>query len=100
MPRVIITRTAALDIQRCRRFLAEKNPLAAERAARAILKAIRPLGETPEMGRLLAGAPNIRELIIRIGKTGYAALYEIIFEQDEVQVLAVRHLKEAGYGSI
>ncbi|MCP4877418.1 MAG: type II toxin-antitoxin system RelE/ParE family toxin, partial [Gammaproteobacteria bacterium] len=36
MPRVVITEGAAQGLERCRRFLAEKNPQAAMRAGQAI----------------------------------------------------------------
>jgi plasmid stabilization system protein ParE len=40
----------------------------------------------------------LRELVISSGKTGYVALYRLQRGLDEVQLLAVRHQREAGFG--
>lgn len=97
MPRVIITENAAQGLERCRRFLAEKNPQAARRAAEAIGRQFMLLETNPGIGRPLADHPALRELIIGFGDTGYIALYRHDVELDAVYVLAFRHQKEAGY---
>lgn len=98
MPRVIITLGAARGLERCRRFLAEKNPRAARRAADAIKRALWSLADFPEIGRPVPEEPDCRELIIAFGDSGYIALYRYEASEDAVFVLAVRHQKEAGYG--
>ena len=97
MPRVIITENAAQGLERCRRFLAEKNPQAARRAAQAIERQFMLLETNPGIGRPLADHPALRELVIGFGNTGYIALYRHNVELDAVYVLAFRHQKEAGY---
>lgn len=97
MPRVIVTSGAARGLERCRRFLAEKNPRAAQRAAGAIKKGFGLLADFPEIGRPHPEEPGLRELIIGFGDSGYVALYRHESEQDRVLVLAIRHQKEAGY---
>jgi plasmid stabilization system protein ParE len=97
LPRVIITLGAARGLERCRRFLAEKNPRAAQRAAAAIKKALLGLADFPEIGRPHAEEPDCRELIIEFGDSGYIALYRYEASENAVFVLAVRHQKEAGY---
>ena len=97
MPRVIITENAGQGLDRCRRFLAEKNPQAARRAAQAIGRQFMLLETNPGIGRPLADHPALRELIIGFGDTGYIALYRHDMELDAVYVLAFRHQKEAGY---
>ena len=97
MPRVIITENAAQGLERCRHFLAEKNPQAARRAAQAIERQFKLLETNPSIGRPLADPPALRELIIGFGDTGYIALYRHEVELDAVYVLAFRHQKEAGY---
>ena len=97
MPRVIVTENAAQGLERCRRFLAEKNPQAARRAAQAIGRQFMLLETNPGIGRPLADHPALRELIISFGDTGYIALYRHDVELDAVFVLAFRHQKEAGY---
>ncbi len=97
MSRVIITEGAALGLERCRLFLAEKNPQAAMRAGQAIAQQFGFLGNTPNMGRPLDDTPVLRELIVAFGDSGYVALYRYETEIDTVFILAFRHQKEAGY---
>lgn len=97
MPQVIVTEGAAQGLERCRRFLAEKNPQAAMRAGQAIKRQFALLEKTPEIGRPLDEVPELRELIIAFGDTGYVALYRYTKETSAVHVLAFRHQKEAGY---
>jgi len=49
------------------------------------------------MGRLFPETPELRELVIRFGDTGYVALYRYEASVDTVYILAFRHQKEAGY---
>ena len=97
MPRVIVTEGAAQGLERCRLFLAEKNPQAAKRAGLAIKHQFALLEAEPEMGRPLDDLPELRELIIPFGDSGYVALYRHEVNSDSVYVLAFRHQKEAGY---
>jgi len=87
---------AIRDLQRLREFLRPKNPLAATRAAEAIIKAIRVLGHRPQIGRPVEEAPDdYREWLIDFGDSGYVARYR--FDGKAVTILAVRHQKEVGY---
>jgi len=97
VPRVIITEGAAQGLERCRRFLAEKNLHAMIRAAQAIERQFALLETEPEIGRPLDDPPELRELIIPFGDSGYVALYHHEVKSDSVYVLAFRHQKEAGY---
>lgn len=97
MPRLVVTAGAARGLERCRRFLTEKSPEAARRAAQVIQRHFRLLEEAPEIGRPLPGAPELRELIIGFGDSGYVALYRYAPDEDAVYVLAIRHQREAGY---
>lgn len=97
MPRVIITESAAQGLERCRRFLSEKNPRASIRAAQAIESRFELLEREPEIGRPFHDDPRLRELIIPFGKSGYVALYRFDAETHSVYVLAFRHQKEAGF---
>jgi len=49
------------------------------------------------MSKPLEDIPEIRELIIPFGDSGYVALYHYEAASDSVIVLAFRHQKEAGY---
>ncbi len=97
MPRVVVTETAARGLERCRLFLREKNPQAAVRASQAIARQIVLLEKEPEIGRPLNDLPELRELVIAFGDSGYVALYRHDSNADSVYILAFRHQKEAGY---
>lgn len=97
MPQVIVTEGAAFGLERCRRFLAENNPPASKRAGEAIRHQLVVLEENPAIGRPLAELPELRELMIEFGDSGYVALYRYVSAADTVYVLAFRHQKEAGY---
>lgn len=96
MPQVIYAPGAIRDLQRLWAFLRQKNPIAAERAAATVSKAIKVLGQHPQMGRPAEDMePQYRELLIDFGDSGYVARYP--FDGEIVTILAVRHQKEAGY---
>ena len=97
MPRVIVTEVAGLALERCRQFLADKNQPAAKRAGQAIEKQLLLLETNPDIGRPFPDLPELRELLISFGDSGYAALYRHEPTDDAVYVLAFRHQKEVGY---
>jgi plasmid stabilization system protein ParE len=94
---VIVTPGAARGLERCRQFLVEKSPEAGKRAARAIRERFDLVGTQPGAGRPLEDEPELRELIISFGDSGYVALYHYDRKADIVLILAFRHQKEAGY---
>lgn len=51
----------------------------------------------PAMGRPFSDMPELRELPIPFGDSGYVALYRYVPGDDAVYLLAFRHQKEAGY---
>ncbi|HEY4805700.1 MAG TPA: type II toxin-antitoxin system RelE/ParE family toxin, partial [Paraburkholderia sp.] len=53
--------------------------------------------KTPAIGHPLGGSPELRELVIPFGDSGYVALYLHDADDDAVYVLAFRHQREAGY---
>ena len=97
MPRVVITQTARLGLDRCRRFLVARNRQAARRAAQAIARQFALLETQPDIGPPVPELPEMRELVIGFGDSGYVALYRYAPDADAVYVLAFRHQKEAGY---
>ncbi len=97
MPRIIITEGAITGLENCRRFLAEKNPLAAQRASQSIRRQFSLLETNPNIGRPLDSLPELRELVIGFGDSGYIALYRFNENTNTVYVLAFRHQKEVGY---
>lgn len=97
MSRLIITEGAGRGLERCRQFLTEKSPQAARRAGEAIEQHLAQLEQHPDIGRPLSDLPELRELIIEFGNTGYVALYRHESADETVYLLAFRHQKEAGY---
>ncbi len=97
MPRVIVTEGVAEGLEHCRQFLAAKAPEAARRAALAIERQLLLLEKTPDIGRPFPEIPELRELVIAFGDSGYVALYSHEPADDAVYILAFRHQKEAGY---
>ncbi|MCQ2029885.1 type II toxin-antitoxin system RelE/ParE family toxin [Stutzerimonas zhaodongensis] len=97
MPRVIVTEGAAQGLESCRQYLSNKDPLVPRRAAQAIERQFARLEESPEVGRPFPDLPELRELIIEFGESGYVALYRYERPDDTAYVLAFRHQKEAGY---
>lgn len=97
MPQVIITELAAEGLERCRLFLARKAPAAAARAGQAIEQQLLLLETTPDIGRPFDELPELRELLIPFGDSGYVALYRHDPPSDTLYVLAFRHQKKAGY---
>lgn len=97
MPHLVITDRAARGIKRCSRFLVDKNPYAATRALDAIDQRLLLLKTMPEIGRPFLEAPELRELLIDVGDSGYVALYRYVPADNAVYVLAFRHQKEARY---
>jgi plasmid stabilization system protein ParE len=97
VPQVIVTEGAVEGLERCRQFPAGKAPEAARRAGQAIQQQFLLLETAPDIGRPLPDMPQLRELVIAFGDSGYVALYRHERADDAVYVLAFRHQKEAGY---
>jgi plasmid stabilization system protein ParE len=97
VPQVIITEGAAEGLEQCRRFLANKAPEAARRAGQAIEQQFLMLETAPDIGRPFPEMPELRELVIAFGDSGYVALYRHDPADAAVYVLAFRHQKGAGY---
>lgn len=97
--KVRFTAEAEADLLRLFDFLLEQDIAAADKARRAIAKAVELLAVFPLSCRKALGGdgnPFLRELIIPFGESGYVALFEIENRQT-VTVLAVRHQREEDY---
>lgn len=96
MAQVVYSRQASGSLERLHAFLAEKNPDAARRAIDTILRKLRALEQFPRLGPVDPDRPNVRQLFMPFGDAGTVARYRIA--GDIVVVLAIRHMREAGYG--
>jgi plasmid stabilization system protein ParE len=67
------------------------------RAGQAIERQFALLETTPDIGRPFPEYPELRELTISFGDSGYVALYRHDPAPGVVYVLAFRHQREAGY---
>jgi len=79
------------DLIRLRKFIADKNPEAAERISKALQKAVKQLKTFPSIGVEVEEAPNpktVRDLILG----NYIVRY--LLTTNEVHILRVWHHKE------
>ncbi len=67
------------------------------RAGQLIERQFALLETNPGIGRPLDDLPELRELVITFGDSGYVALYRHELDINTVYVPAFRHQKEAGY---
>ncbi|MBK8764953.1 MAG: type II toxin-antitoxin system RelE/ParE family toxin [Burkholderiaceae bacterium] len=74
----------------------ERYAPAASAAVEVILDAFSILERHPFVGRPVEG--QLRELVISFGASGYVALYRVRLHLDRVEILALRHQREAGFG--
>jgi plasmid stabilization system protein ParE len=88
---------ALRNLDRLVDFPISHDPDTAVAAAEAIVDAVAVLERHPYIGRPVRG--RLRELVISYGRTGYVALYRVSPRRDHVEILAIRHQREAGYRS-
>jgi plasmid stabilization system protein ParE len=98
--RVRFTDDARTDLLELHEFLAAESPEAADRALGTIERGLGLLEEFPWSCRRATGpalgSGRFRELVLRFGRRGYVALFEIE-DEETVTVLAVRHQREGDY---
>ncbi|MCD6732692.1 MAG: type II toxin-antitoxin system RelE/ParE family toxin [Burkholderiaceae bacterium] len=96
MALVVMSARALADLERIVDFLREAPVGDPDEALEAILDAPAVLGRHPQIGPPVDAA--LRELVIGHGRSGYVALYRHRPGSGRVEVLAVRHQREAGFG--
>ncbi len=95
MARVVYSERALSDFEDIFKFIADDDPFLAAETVSIIQEAITILERHPLIGRSVES--ELRELVISRGRTGYVALYSYLEVEDVVQMLALRHQREAGY---
>ena len=96
MPRIVNTYLASQDAERLRKFLQEKNPAAAKRAADAIREGIKKIATHPEGYTPVKDMPYHREISIKFGSRAYIVRY--LYEPGgDITILRMRHSRENGY---
>lgn len=83
---------AVTDLVRLRKFIQDKNPSAAQRAASKIKEGALTLMSNPESERPVEGLSSFREILIPFGAGNYVLRYR----EDNVTIVVVRvwHSKE------
>lgn len=97
MPQVRLSIRAQSDLLRLHKLLHQKDASTAKRAVIAINTGLKPLKDSPAIGRPMEDFPKLRELVIDFGSAGYLALYRYEPEFNVVTVLAIKHQKEDDY---
>ncbi|MFC3106328.1 type II toxin-antitoxin system RelE/ParE family toxin [Salinisphaera aquimarina] len=83
------------DLERVTEFLIDTEPDVASETLGLITTAIETLEDHPLIGRTYS--PDVRELVISRGRTGYVALYRFLPARDLVAIMSIRHQRESGY---
>ncbi|MGZ5870491.1 MAG: type II toxin-antitoxin system RelE/ParE family toxin [Bradyrhizobium sp.] len=91
---IVLSADALADVERLRTFLNRANPGAARRAVAVILMAIERLQEFPDSG-MTTGDPDIRQIVIRFGASGYIVRYAVLAETGDILVTRIWHGREA-----
>ncbi|MGE0039192.1 MAG: type II toxin-antitoxin system RelE/ParE family toxin [Xanthobacteraceae bacterium] len=86
--KLVVSPAALADIERLQTFLVPNSPVAASRAAKALIDAVQSLAGRP------SGTPNMRELIVPFGRTAYVLRYSYSAEPDELVVHRIWHGRE------
>lgn len=95
MTRVVFGARALHDLERIADFRASDDPGAAAKTIETILGAVTILARHPLIGRPTQG--TMRELVVSSGAAGFVALYSHRPVLDRIEILAVRHQREAGF---
>lgn len=92
---VVYSEAALLDADRVFEFLAAFDEAAARRAVQSIVSGVTALAEHPLLGRPVNHVH--RALVVSFGNSGYVVLYRVRPRLLRVEVLSVRHQREAGF---
>ena len=90
---------AQADLEKIFAFNHARDPDTALDHVDKIRSAIRILDTHPEIGWLKYSHSRLRELVISRVQSGYIALYAYFPAAGRIRMVAIRHQREAGYGS-
>lgn len=91
---ILLTFEATSDVERLRSFLEQRNPEAAKRALRKIWQALEMVEQLPDLGRPTEH-PDIRQIVVLFGASGYIVRYKFLQERGIVLVTRIWHSREA-----
>ena len=93
---IVYSRHALSDVDRIFDFLAASDDAAARRAIQSIVSGVTTLAVHPLIGRPVSD--SLRALVVSFGNSGYVVIYRVRPGLLRVEVLSVRHQREAGFG--
>ncbi|NTW69836.1 MAG: type II toxin-antitoxin system RelE/ParE family toxin [Chlorobiaceae bacterium] len=93
MPQIDWLPEALADVERLHAFLHEKNPVAAARAAKAILEGAGMLKSIPDIGHPMDDDTGRRELVVSFGAGAFVLRY-MRDKNNTVVIIRVWHSKE------
>jgi plasmid stabilization system protein ParE len=91
---ILLSHDAVEDVERLRAFLDHANPGAGRRALAQIWASIEKLQDFPALG-MPTDDPEICQIVIRFGASGYIVRYVILPETADILVMRVWHGREA-----
>jgi plasmid stabilization system protein ParE len=87
---ILFSLDALSDIERLRTFLGKKNPEAGMRALTVIWATIEKLEQFPDLGTP-TGDPDIRQIIIHFGSSGYIVRYTSLPDRGDILITRSGH---------
>lgn len=105
MARIVLTHGAVTKLGDIETYYITRDQNSADRVLSAIFAALariaqRPLSGRPQLAFEYLGMPELREVVIPFGSSGFVALYRIDRENDAVVILALRHQREEKFGIV
>jgi plasmid stabilization system protein ParE len=91
---ILLSSEAVSDVERVRSFLERLNPDAAKRALKRIWDALDMVEKLPSLGRPTEH-PEIRQIVVLFGASGYIVRYKFLHEQGTLLVTRIWHSREA-----
>jgi len=92
---IVYSRHALSGVDRIFDLPTTSDDAAARRAIQSIVSVVTVLAEHPLVGRPVSDA--LRALVVSFGNSGYVVLYRVRPRLLRVEVLSVRHQREAGF---
>lgn len=91
---ILLSSEAVSDVDRVRSFLERLNPDASKRALKRIWDSLEMVEKLPSLGRPTE-LPEIRQIVVLFGSSGYIVRYKFLQEQGTLLVTRIWHSREA-----
>jgi plasmid stabilization system protein ParE len=105
MAKVKLTANVLTKLEQIEFYYVGQGEVVAKRAISTIFAALNrvsnhPLSGRPQQSLAHPNYPDLREVVIPFGATGFVALYRIDAETDSIVVLALKHQREEKYKGV